>query len=118
MNVLPNKWIYKIKRRSDGSIECYKARLVANGFHQQEGLDYGKTFSPVVNYAVIRLILSIAIHFNWPLRQLDVQNAFLHDSLTEEVYMRQPQGFIDPQRPSHVCQLRWSLYSLKQAPHA
>lgn len=63
MNVLPNKWVYKIKRKSDSIIERFKARIVANGFHQQEDLDFSETFSPVVTHATIRIILSIALHF-------------------------------------------------------
>lgn len=118
MNILPNKWVFKIKRRSDGSIERYKARLVANGFHQQEEIDYTETFNPVVKHSTIRIILALAVHHHWPIRQLDVQNAFLHRSLTEDVYMRQPRGFVDSNFPAHVYKLHRSLYGLKQAPRA
>jgi len=71
----------------DGAIERYKARLVAKGFHQQEGVDFFKTFSPVIKHATIRLVISIAVTYKWPIKQLDVQNTFLHGDLHENVFM-------------------------------
>jgi histone deacetylase 1/2 len=89
-NVIDCKWVYKIKRKPNGTIDRYKARLVAKGFKQRYGIDYEDTFSPVVKTATIRLVLSIAILRGWDLRQLDVQNAFLHGVLEKDVFMRQP----------------------------
>ena len=116
MNILPNKWVFKLKRCLDDTIECYKAHLVANGFHQQEGIDYTETFSPVVKHSTIHIILALAVNHKWSIQQLDVQNACMHGILSKEVYMRQPSGFIDPNYPNHVCKLHKSLYGLKQAP--
>ena len=117
-NVVGCRWIFKTKLHSDGSIERHKARLVAQGFSQVHGLDFGDTFSPVVRPATVRIILSLAVTSGWRLHQLDVKNAFLHGFLNEEVYMEQPPGYTDPQFPQHVCRLKRALYGLKQAPRA
>ena len=118
VNVVGRKWVFKTKHRPDGSIEKHKARLVARGFTQQQGIDYGDTFSPVVKPATVRLVLSLAVSRGWTLRQIDVSNSFLHGFLSEDVYMQQPPGFEDAQYPSHVCKLQRAIYGLKQSPRA
>lgn len=118
LNIIDCKWVFKLKHKADGTIDRYKARLVAKGFKQQYGVDYDATFSPVVKPTTIRLLLSLAISRNWSLRQIDIQNAFLHGILDEDVYMKQPPGFEDSAHPKFLCKLDKSLYGLKQAPRA
>ena len=118
VNLIGCKWVYKLKHKPDGSIERYKARLVAKGYNQTHGLDYFETFSPVVKAATIRIILTMALSFQWEIRQLDVHNAFLNGELEEQVYMSQPPGYLDTTFPTKVCRLKKALYGLKQAPRA
>lgn len=88
---------------------------MAKGFHQHAGLDYNETFSHVVKHSTVRLVLSLTAQYGWSLRQLDVQNAFLHGELSEDVYMQQPTGFTLHDLPHYVCKLKKALYSPKQA---
>lgn len=115
-NIVGCKWIFRVKRKPDGSVDQFKARLVTKGFTQCPGLDFKETFSLVVKPATIPTVLSLVVMQGWTLQQMDVNNAFLHGDLLETVYMHQPPGFTDPHRPHHVCKLKKTLYGLKQAP--
>ncbi|XP_071901935.1 retrovirus-related Pol polyprotein from transposon RE1 isoform X4 [Coffea arabica] len=110
------KWVFNVKYKSDGTVERYKARLVAKGYTQTYGIDYQETFAPVAKMNTVRVILSLAVNLDWPLRQFDVKNAFLHGELTEEVFMDPPQGFTLEE--GKVCRLKKALYGLKQSPRA
>jgi hypothetical protein len=118
MHVIGSKWVLKTKLKPDGSLDRLKARLVAKGYHQVDGLDYTETYSPFIKPGTIRMVLSIALVNKWSIRQLDVKNAFLHGFVSEDIYMEQPPGTVDPRYPSHVCKLKKALYGLKQAPRA
>lgn len=94
-----------------------QSSLSCQRFEQQSGVDYTKTFSLVIKASTFHIILALAMHFDWPIKQLDVSNAFLHGTLMDEVYMEQPQGFFDATKPDFVCKLHKSIYGVKQHPH-
>ncbi|GKD21764.1 ribonuclease H-like domain-containing protein [Tanacetum coccineum] len=118
VNVVRSMWLFKHKFYANGSLRRYKARLLANGRSQQQGIDCDETFSPVVKPVAIHTVLSLAVSHGRHIHQLGVKNAFLHGHLSETVYMHQPSGFVDSARPDYVCHLQKSLYGLKQAHRA
>jgi hypothetical protein len=109
------RWVFRTKRGPNGEILKYKARWVAQGFAQKYGIDYHETFAPVVRFDSIRALLSLVAHHDWELHQMDVKSAYLNGDLEEEVYMKQPTGFVTPGTEGMVCRLNKSLYGLKQA---
>ncbi|GJS36597.1 retrovirus-related pol polyprotein from transposon TNT 1-94 [Tanacetum coccineum] len=116
--VITLKWIYKVKLDELGGILKNKARLVAHGYRQEEGIDFEESFAPVARLEAIRIFLAFAAHMNMVVYQMDVKTAFLNGNLREEVYVSQPDGFVDPDKPNYVYKLKKALYGLKQAPRA
>ena len=107
-----------MKYKADGTVERYKARLVAEGFTQTYGIDYTKTFAPMAKLNTIRDLLSLAANLDWALHQFDINNVFLNGELEEQVFMTLPPGFCKEEEKIRVCKLKKSLYSLKQSPRA
>nr|GFA73564.1 retrovirus-related Pol polyprotein from transposon TNT 1-94 [Tanacetum cinerariifolium] len=116
--VITLKWIYKVKLDELGGILKNKARLVARGYRQEEGIDFEESFAPVARLEAIRIFLAYAAYKNMVVYQMDVKIAFLNGNLREKVYVSQPDGFVDPDNPNHVYKLKKALYGLKQAPRA
>ncbi|GKB60956.1 retrotransposon protein, putative, ty1-copia subclass [Tanacetum coccineum] len=110
-----SKWIFKKKTDMDGIVHTYKARLVEKGYTQLYGDDYEETFSPVAEIRAIRILISMAAFYDYEIWQMDVKIAFLNGYLDEDIYMVQPEGFVDPKNPKKVCKLQRYIYGLKQA---
>nr|GEU36398.1 hypothetical protein [Tanacetum cinerariifolium] len=110
-----SKWIFKKKNAMDGNVHTYKARLVEKGYTQTCGVDYRETFFPVADIRSIRILIAISAFYDYDIWKMDVKTAFLNGHLSEDVYMVQPEGFIDLKHPNKVCKLQRSIYGLKQA---
>nr|GFA08647.1 retrovirus-related Pol polyprotein from transposon TNT 1-94 [Tanacetum cinerariifolium] len=113
--VITLKWIYKVKLDELGGILKNKARLVARGYRQEEGIDFEESFAPVARLEAIQIFLAYAAHRNMVVYQMDVKTTFLNGNLREDVYVSQPDGFVDSDNPNHVYKLKKALYGLKQA---
>ncbi|GJR51451.1 retrotransposon protein, putative, ty1-copia subclass [Tanacetum coccineum] len=113
--IVGHKWLFKKKTGMDGAVYTFKSRLIAKGLTQTYGVDYKETFSPVADIRDIRILIAIAVFYDYEIWQMDVKTAFLNGHLSKEVYMMQPEGFVNPKYPNHVCKLKRSIYGLKQA---
>ncbi|GJX56048.1 retrovirus-related pol polyprotein from transposon TNT 1-94 [Tanacetum coccineum] len=118
MTIIGTKWVFRNKLDENGVVSRNKARLVAQGYNQQEGIDYDETYAPVARLESIRILLAYACALDFKLFQMDVKSAFLNGFINEEVYVAQPLGFIDFAKPNHVYRLKKALYGLKQPPKA
>ncbi|GJW70439.1 retrovirus-related pol polyprotein from transposon TNT 1-94 [Tanacetum coccineum] len=118
MTIIGTKWVFRNKLDENGIVSRNKARLVAQGYNQQEGIDNDKTYAPVARHESIRILLAYACALDFKLFQMDVKSAFLNGFINEEVYVAQPPGFINFEKPDHVYKLKKDLYGLKQAPKA
>ncbi|GJW53228.1 retrovirus-related pol polyprotein from transposon TNT 1-94 [Tanacetum coccineum] len=118
MTIIGTKWVFRNKLDENGIVSRNKARLVAQGYNQQEGINYDETYAPVARLESIRILLAYACALDFKLFQMDVKSAFLNNFINEEVYVAQPPGFIDFEKPDHVYKLKKALYGLKQAPKA
>jgi len=114
-HAIPNKWIFKMKTTPDTDVVRYRARLVAGGHKQRQGIEYDQVFSPVVRYDSVRILLAIAAQCNMHVVQFDIKCAYIYGDIDKIVYMKQPLGFVDKTRPDLVCQLQRSLYGCKQS---
>jgi hypothetical protein len=114
---VPIKWVYKIGRNADGSVERFKTRLVAKGFLQKQGVDFEEVYAPVSKQTTVRALLAVCAEKDLELEQLDVKTAFFNGHLEEEIYMQQAQGY-EEGSPTMVCKLRRAIYGLRQAPRA
>lgn len=115
---IPCRWVYKIKKATRAEPEVYKSRLVAKGFRQIFGIDYDDTYAPVVRLTALRVLLTVAIQKKMFVHGMDVKNAFLNGTLNHEIYMEQPDGYVDKSNPEYVCRLNKTVYGLKQSPRA
>jgi hypothetical protein len=115
-NPIGKKCVFKKKLNAEGKVEKYKARLVTKGYSHVEGIDFGEIFSPIAKLTSIIFLLSVAVEFEFEVEQMDVKTTFLHADLEEEIYMKQPEGYVVKRKKELVCKLKKSLYGLKQSP--